>query len=97
MENGEENMDLQIGVEAEARSNVRKEVSDMLRKQLGEEQQSSDESFLQWHVSPDYGELDDHVIYREADGAFYDEKGNGSKLSGWTNPLGWTDNSTDDD
>ena len=97
MENGEENMDLQIGVEAEARSNVRKEVSDMLRKELGEERQSSDESFLQWHVSPDYGELDDHVIYREADGAFYDEKGNGSKLSGWTNPLGWTDNSTDDD
>ena len=69
----------------------------MLRKELGEDQQTSDDSFLQWHVSPDYGELDDHVIYREADGAFYDEKGNGTKLSGWTNPLGWSDTGTNDE
>ena len=53
-------------------------------------------SELKWHVAPDYGELDGHGIYREADGSFYDMKGNGSKLSGWTNPLSWTDDGTDD-
>ena len=55
------------------------------------------EAELKWHVSPDYGELDGHVLDREADGAFYDGKGNGDKLGGWTNPLSWTDNGTDDD
>jgi hypothetical protein len=44
-----------------------------------------------WHVAPDYGELDDHVVEREADSA------NGKKHSGWTNPLGWTDDGTGDD
>ena len=53
-------------------------------------------SELKWHVAPDYGELDGHVTYREADGAFYDGNGNGSKLGGWTNPLSWTDDGSDD-
>ena len=44
-----------------------------------------------WHVAPDYGELDDHVLAREADVA------NGKKESGWTNPLGWWDNGEGDD
>jgi hypothetical protein len=44
-----------------------------------------------WHVAPDYGELDDHVVDREADVA------NGKKKSGWTNPLGWTDNGSGDE
>ena len=44
-----------------------------------------------WHVSPDYGELDDYVVNREKDSA------NGEKKSGWTNPLGWTDAGDDDD
>lgn len=48
-------------------------------------------STVLWHVAPDYGELDDHVVYREADSA------NGKKHSGWTNPLGWTDNGEGDD
>ena len=55
------------------------------------------EAELEWHVAPDYGELDGHGIYREADGAFYDFEGNGKgKLGGWTNPLSWTDDGTDD-
>jgi len=44
-----------------------------------------------WHVAPDYGELDDHVVAREAD------SGNGTKNSGWSNPLGWTDNGAGDE
>ena len=52
---------------------------------------------LQWHVAPDYGELDGHTLYREADGAFYDDQGNGDKLGGWTNPLSWSDTGVDDD
>ena len=44
-----------------------------------------------WHVSPDYGELDDYVVNREKDSK------NGEKKSGWTNPLGWTDDGEDDD
>ena len=43
-----------------------------------------------WHVSPDYGEDDDKVVTREQDTK------NGEKKSGWTNPLGWTDNGHDD-
>jgi hypothetical protein len=31
------------------------------------------------------------VVYREKD------IGNGKKFSGWTNPLGWTDDGTDDE
>ena len=33
----------------------------------------------------DNGEADPSVVHREADVA------NGKKVSGWTNPLGWTD------
>ena len=44
-----------------------------------------------WHVPVDYGELDDHVVSREAD------SGNGTKHGGWTNPLGWTDDGTGDE
>lgn len=50
-----------------------------------------DEVTVLWHVSPDYGELDDKVVGREAD------VDNGKKESGWTNPLGWHDDGTDDD
>jgi len=39
----------------------------------------------------DNGELDNVVVYRENDIK------NGEKFSGWTNPLGWTDNGEDDD
>merc|ERR1740117_2027017 len=46
---------------------------------------------LKWHVSPDYGELDDYCVGREADSK------NGEKTSGWTNPLGWTDDGDSDD
>ena len=44
-----------------------------------------------WRVSPDYGELDDHIMSREQDIA------SGKKESGWTNPLGWSDTGNDDD
>ena len=44
-----------------------------------------------WQVSPDYGELDDKIMSREHDIE------NGKKESGWTNPLGWTDDGHDDD
>ena len=39
----------------------------------------------------DNGEAEETVVAREAD------TGNGSKASGWTNPLGWSDNGADDD
>ena len=39
----------------------------------------------------DNGENDPSVVLREADIA------NGEKKSGWTNPLGWSDNGADDD
>merc|ERR1712086_273331 len=48
-------------------------------------------STVLWHVPTDYGELDGHVLEREADVS------NGKKASGWTNPLGWTDNGDGDD
>jgi len=44
-----------------------------------------------WHVTPDYGELDYNVVMRESDIK------NGEKASGWTNPLGWTDDGGDDE
>ena len=44
-----------------------------------------------WRVTPDLGELDDHIMLREHD------IGNGVKASGWTNPLGWSDTGADDD
>lgn len=39
----------------------------------------------------DNGEVEETVVYREAD------IGNGVKASGWTNPLGWSDTGEDDD
>jgi hypothetical protein len=45
----------------------------------------------QWRVIPDVGELDHSILLREADVE------NGKKASGWTNPLGWTDDGADDD
>merc|ERR1711907_883120 len=44
-----------------------------------------------WMVDADYGEADDQVVVREKDVA------NGKKFSGWTNPLGWTDDGSDDE
>ena len=44
-----------------------------------------------WRVSPDYGELDDHIMSREQDIA------SGKKESGWSNPLSWSDTGNDDD
>ena len=43
-----------------------------------------------WRVIPDYGEKDFNVLHRESDTK------NGEKFSGWTNPLSWTDDGTDD-
>ena len=43
-----------------------------------------------WRVIPDFGEKDPNVMYREED------IGNGKKFSGWTNPLSWTDDGSDD-
>ena len=39
----------------------------------------------------DLGDSDYVVVYREKDIA------NGKKFSGWSNPLGWTDDGTDDE
>ena len=50
-----------------------------------------DEVTVLWRVSPDYGELDDHIMSREEDIA------SGKKKSGWSNPLGWSDTGADDD
>jgi len=44
-----------------------------------------------WHVAPDYGELEHNVVLREKDIK------NGEKASGWTNPLGWSDDGADDE
>jgi hypothetical protein len=46
---------------------------------------------VRWAVSPDYGEADHSVVGREKDIE------NGKKASGWTNPLGWSDDGHDDD
>ena len=40
----------------------------------------------------DYGDSDSTVLYREADRSVA-----GDKPSGWTNPLSWRDDGTDDD
>lgn len=48
-------------------------------------------SDLKWRVTPDYGELDPTVVSRERD------IDNGKKFSGWTNPLGWSDDGADDE
>jgi hypothetical protein len=55
----------------------------------------SDEELVLWRVTPDYGELDGSVAYREYDIA---NKGSGAnKFSGWENPLAWTDDGANDD
>ena len=80
------------GIMAQARQTIRQQVQSELREYLQtEEDIHNDESLLQWHQAPDFGELDPHVVYREADA------GNGFKLGGWTNPLSWTDAGEDDD
>ena len=56
-----------------------------------EEESPRDEVTVLWRVTPDLGELDDHIMLREHD------IGNGVKSSGWTNPLGWSDTGADDD
>ena len=43
-----------------------------------------------WRVIPDFGEKDPNVLPREADTK------NGEKFGGWTNPLAWTDDGSDD-
>ena len=43
-----------------------------------------------WRVIPDFGEKDPNVLTRE------DDIANGKKFSGWTNPLSWTDDGSDD-
>ena len=49
------------------------------------------QGLVKWHVKPDLGENDPDVLPREKDTA------NGSKASGWTNPLGWKDGGDDDE
>ena len=44
-----------------------------------------------WMVKPDLGEFDEDLVTREADVK------NGGKISGWSNPLGWSDTGADDD
>ena len=60
--------------------------------QLESEQMSmtSTKTGLLWRVTPDYGEKDPNVMYREEDTK------NGGKFSGWSNPLAWTDDGSDD-
>ena len=64
---------------------------------LGESDEDSDDDVQnvqlgsKWHVAPDYGELEHNVVLREKDIK------NGEKASGWTNPLGWTDDGADDE
>jgi len=42
---------------------------------------------VQWTVTADLGELDDHAtLLRESDKGYAEGK---SKFHGWTNPLGW--------
>jgi len=50
---------------------------------------------IQWEVTADLGELDDHsTLIREADNGYLNGK---AKFHGWTNPLGWRDGGDDDD
>lgn len=60
------------------------------------ERRFSDSNLLQYAESEgptkvDLGDSDYTVVYREKDIA------NGKKFSGWTNPLGWTDDGKDDE
>jgi hypothetical protein len=60
--------------------------------QLSESESSDEEDVMvMWRVTPDYGEKDHNVVRRE------DDTANGKKASGWTNPLSWHDDGTDDD
>ena len=79
------------GIMSQARQTVRQRVSAELREYLQTEEDIHNDEFVMWHQAPDFGELDAHVVYREADG------GNGFKAGGWTNPLGWSDTGADDD
>jgi len=57
----------------------------------------ADKKNVQWQVTPDLGELDDHsTLLREWDNPEY-LSAMKPKFSGWTNPLSWTDNGNDDD
>ena len=51
----------------------------------------ADDMTVLWMVQNDYGELDHTILNREEDIK------NGEKRSGWTNPLGWHDDGSDDD
>lgn len=56
-----------------------------------------DKKNVQWQVTPDLGELDDHAtLLREWDNPDY-LSAMKPKFSGWTNPLSWTDSGNDDD
>lgn len=62
------------------------------------ERHISDKMMLQYEESEgptkvDLGDLDMHVVPREADKAYLE---GGAKFHGWTNPLGWTDDGEDD-
>lgn len=62
-----------------------------------EEKKPEDKKNVQWMVTPDLGELDDHsTLYREWDNPEY-LGAMKPKFSGWTNPLSWTDDGHDDD
>ena len=55
----------------------------------------ADAQNLQWQVTPDLGEMDDHAtLLRESDKDYLIGK---AKFHGWTNPLSWTDDGNDDD
>merc|ERR1740117_746681 len=79
------------GIMSQARMTVRQRVTGELREFLQTGEDIHNDEFVQWHQAPDFGELDAHVVYREADA------GNGHKAGGWTNPLSWSDTGADDD
>lgn len=63
------------------------------------ERRISAQTLLQYEESegptkPDMGEIEQVVVYREADKGYEVGK---AKFHGWTNPLGWTDDGNDDD
>ena len=63
------------------------------------ERRISAKTLLQYEESegptkPDMGEIEQVVVYREADKGYEVGK---AKFHGWTNPLGWTDDGNDDD
>lgn len=63
------------------------------------ERRISDKTLLQYEESEgptkvDFGDADMHVINREKDNDYEIGK---AKVHGWTNPLGWRDDGTDDE